>query len=174
MKKQKKKATLPKTRRLVKKTSIKKLKFGFFSFTCCEGCLVVFIESLNKNFDKWMKKMEVTTFRALRPFKKLEKLDYAIVEGSISTESEMQKIKEIRKLSKKVVALGSGAINGYPSNQRNNFKGKELEKVKKQIKTYHQLPKILPIKQVIKIDDEIPGCPVDKEMIIKKFDSYLN
>ena len=54
-----------------------KLKFGFFSFTCCEGCLVMFVESLNKNFDKWMKKMEITTFRALKPFKKLN-LDFVV------------------------------------------------------------------------------------------------
>jgi coenzyme F420-reducing hydrogenase gamma subunit len=162
-----------KVKKTEKKGENEKLKFGFFSFTCCEGCLIVFVEALNKKFDDWMKKMEVTTFRALKPFKELEKLDYAIVEGSISTKSEMRKIKEIRKLSKRVVAIGSGAINGYPSNQRNNLKGKELEKVKPMIKTFHQLPKILPIKEVIKVDDEIPGCPVDREEVIKKFDSYL-
>jgi coenzyme F420-reducing hydrogenase gamma subunit len=120
-----------------------------------------------------MKKMDITTFRALKPFKKLEKLDYAIVEGSISTPSEMKKIKDIRKLSKKVVAIGSGAINGYPSNQRNKLKGSELQKVNKLIKRYHQLPKILPIKEVIKIDDEIPGCPAEEKILIKKFNSYL-
>jgi len=172
MKKQKNVKKPIKKSKTIKKTN-KKLRFGFFSFTCCEGCLVVFIEALNKNFDKWMKKMDITTFRALKPFKKLEKLDYAIVEGSISTKSEMTKIKEIRKMSKKVVAIGSGAINGYPSNQRNNLKGSELQKVNKLIKRFHQLPKIVPIKQVIKVDDEIPGCPVDEKMIITKFNSYL-
>ena len=60
-----------------------------------------------------------------------------------------------------------------PSNQRNNLKGSELQKVNKLIKKFHQLPKIVPIKKVIKVDDEIPGCPVDEKMVITKFNSYL-
>ena len=154
------------------KKKIEKLKFGFFSFTCCEGCMVVFVEALNKKFEEWMKKMQIENFRALKSVKPTGKMDYAIVEGSISTASELKKLKEIRKKSKFLIALGSGASNGYPSNQRNSFTGEKLKEIK--IKTYNQLDKIMPLKEYVKVDEEINGCPVDEKVLIEKIDSYLN
>ena len=151
----------------------KKLKVGFFSFTCCEGCIISFIEVLNKKYDEYTDKMQIEYFRALKKVKKLAPIDIAFVEGAISTPSEVKKLKEIRKNAKKVVALGSGAINGWPSDLRNKFKGKKMEKVAPLIEKLGQNEKILPIKEFIKVDDEIPGCPVEEKVFVKKIEGYF-
>jgi sulfhydrogenase subunit delta len=151
----------------------RKLKFGFFSFTCCEGCIVVFIESLNKKFDEWNNKIDIKVFRALKSNEAFDELDYAIVEGAISTESEARKLKEIREKSKKLIALGSGACNGYPSNQRNKFDDKKLKEIKVLIKKLNQNKTIEPLNKFVKVDDQIQGCPVDEADLIKKIDSYI-
>ncbi len=148
-------------------------KIGFFSFTCCEGCTVVFLEILNTKYFDYMKKMKIENFRAIKTDKGIKKLDIAFIEGAISTESEIKKLREIRKKSKKLIALGSGAINGYPSNQRNKFDTTKKKEIQPLIKKLHQIKEILPIKEFVKVDDEIPGCPVDKNLLTEKIESYL-
>jgi coenzyme F420-reducing hydrogenase gamma subunit len=150
-----------------------KKKVGVFSFTCCEGCVISFLEILNKKYDEYMKKINIVNMRTLRTFKQIKPMDIAFIEGAISTESEIRKLKEIRKKSKKIIALGSGAIDGYPSNQRNKFSAEKKKTIQPLIEKFHQIKTIEPIKKFIKVDDVIKGCPVDEELLIKKIDGYL-
>jgi len=149
------------------------VKMGFFSFTCCEGCTLTFLEVLNKKYDEYMKKMKIVNFRQLRTNAKIKKMDMAFVEGAISTESEIRKLKKIRKQSKKLFALGSGAVSGYPSNQRNKFDKEKKKEIKELLEKVHQIPEILPISNFVKVDDNIDGCPVSEEKLIKKIDECL-
>jgi len=151
-----------------------KPKIGFFSFTCCEGCMISFIEVLNTKFFEYKEKMQIEYFRALKKVKPIKPMDIAFVEGAVSTKSEEKKLRKIRANAKKVIAIGSGAINGWPSNLRNKFKGKKLEAIFPLIKKLDQKEKILPLKNFIKIDDEIPGCPIDEKLFVKKIEEYLN
>lgn len=150
-----------------------KIKAGFFSFTCCEGCIVTFLEVLNKKFDEYMKKMSIENFRALKTNELIKDLDLAFVEGAISTEKDIIKLKEIRKKSRKLIALGSGAVNGYPSNQRNKFDEDKKKKIKHLVKKFHQIKEIFPLNKFVKVDDSIYGCPVSEELLTKKIDGYL-
>jgi len=149
-------------------------KIGIFSFTCCEGCVITFLEALNRKYFKWKNKIKIENMRILKTSKKIKKLDIALVEGAISTESELRKLKEIRKKSRKLIALGSGAINGYPSNLRNKFNKETKKQIQPLIKKLRQLKKILPIKAFVKVDDEILGCPVDENVLIKKIEEWLS
>ncbi len=150
-----------------------RLKTGFFSFTCCEGCIVTFLEVLNTKFSEYEKFLDIRHMRILRSSKKLGNLDIAFVEGAISTESEARKLREIRKKSKLVVALGSGAVNGFPSNQRNSFSEEKRHEIALLIKKLHQLKEISPLKRFVKVDDEIPGCPVSETDLMNKIDGYI-
>lgn len=149
------------------------LKTGFFSFTCCEGCTVVFLEILNKKYDEYMKKLKIENFRQLKTNEEIKSLDIAFVEGAISTQSEAKKLKEIRKKTKKLIALGSGACTGYPSNQRNKFDKKKQKQIQPLIKKFHQNKTIEPLSKFVKVDDEINGCPVPEQDLINKIDGYL-
>jgi len=148
-------------------------RIGVFSFTCCEGCIVTFIELLNKKYDEYTKKMKIENFRQLKTNEKIKNLDIAFVEGAISTQSEVKKLKEIRSKSKKLVALGSGAVNGYPSNQRNKFDAKKKKEIQKLIEKFHQNKTIEPLNKFVKVDDEINGCPVEEKLLMEKIEGYL-
>ncbi len=150
-----------------------RLKTGVFSFTCCEGCVVTFLEVLNSKFFEYEKSLDITHIRMLRSNKKIGSLDIAFIEGAISTESEARKLREIRKKSKFLIALGSGAINGYPSNQRNSFSEEKKQEISLLLKNLHQLKEISPLNKFVRVDDEIPGCPVNESELIKKIDSYI-
>ena len=148
-------------------------KVGVFSFTCCEGCTVVFLEILNRKYEEYMKKIDIVNMRTLRTSEQIKPMDLAFVEGAISTESEIKKLKEIRKKSKKLIALGSGATNGYPSNQRNKFDETKKKLIQPLIKKFHQNKTIEPINKFVKVDDNIEGCPVSEQDLINKIEGYL-
>lgn len=150
-----------------------KKRVGFFSFTCCEGCIISFIELLNTKFDEYLRKMQIENFKALKTEKRIKKLDIAFIEGAISTEDEIERLKEIRKKTKFLIAFGSGACNGFPSNQRNNFDKEKNKKIRELIKKFHQNKTIEPVKTYVKVDGEIPGCPVDEKLLEEKIEGYL-
>ncbi len=152
----------------------KKKRVGVFSFTCCEGCAVSFIETFNSKLDYYLKKMKIVNFRALMPSNEIVKMDLALVEGAISTPSELNKLLEIRKKTKKLVALGSGAANGYPSNQRNKFPADQKRDIQPLLVKFRQFKTIEPLSKYVKVDDVINGCPVDEKEVIKKMEGYLN
>ncbi len=148
-------------------------KIGVFSFTCCEGCVVSFIEILNQKYEEYMKKIDIVNMRTLRTSKNIKLMDIAFVEGAISTESEIKRLKEIRKKTKKLIALGSGAVNGYPSNQRNKFDETKKKLIQPLIEKFHQIKTIEPINKFVKVDDNIEGCPVSEQDLINKIEGYL-
>jgi sulfhydrogenase subunit delta len=150
-----------------------KTRVGVFSFTCCEGCSISFIETFNSKFNDYMKKIKIVNFRALKKEDKIHNMDLAFVEGAISTESEIKKLKEIRRKTKKLVALGSGAANGYPSNQRNKFSDDKKRAIHPLLVRFRQNSTIEPLKTYVKVDDEINGCPVEESAIISKMEEYL-
>ena len=148
-------------------------KIGVFSFTCCEGCVIVFLETLNKKYFEWKKKMKIVNARVLKKSNRINEMDIAFVEGAISTESEVRKLKEIRAKAGVLVALGSGAVCGAPSNQRNKFSAAKKAGIKDKIEKMHQLPKILSVGDVVKVDEKINGCPVDEGVLVRKIEGFL-
>lgn len=151
----------------------KKLKIGWFSFTCCEDSTMVWVELMNENFFKWKDLLDIRHARVLRRINKLKNIDVAFVEGAIATESDARKLKEIRKNSKKLVAVGSCAINGMPAAQRNSFDDKLKEEIAFLIKHFNQTEKVRTLKEIVKVDDEIPGCPMEENFFLNALDKYL-
>lgn len=150
-----------------------KVRVGVYNFTCCEGCTIVLIETLNQKYKEWIKKVDFVDIRALKPANGIHETDIALVEGAISSEHDVEKLKEIRKKTKKLVAFGSAAVMGFPSNQRNAFDKKRQKEIAPIIKKFKLLKKVSPLKDYVKVDDDILGCPVNEDVLINKIDGYL-
>lgn len=149
----------------------KKLKLGFFSFTCCEGCVTVFSTLLPDYYDGWKEKIDITDCKLLRSHPSYKTLDIAFVEGAIATNAEVKQLKEIRNKSKILIALGSGAITGQPSSSRNFFSAALKKKIGPRTKL--QREKIQPISDFVEVDDQVPGCPIIADQFIKVLNKYL-
>jgi coenzyme F420-reducing hydrogenase gamma subunit len=151
----------------------KKLKIGWFSFTCCEDSTIVWIELMNDNFFKWKELLDIRHARVLKRNNTLKGIDVAFVEGAITTERDAKKLMEIRKNSKKLVAVGSCAINGMPAAQRNLFDDRQKKEIAFLIARFDQTEKVRSIKEIVAVDDEIPGCPMEEDVFLKTLDRYL-
>jgi NAD-reducing hydrogenase small subunit len=93
-----------------------------------------------------------------------EQVDMTLVEGSVSSEEDLKKIKHIRQHTRLLIAMGDCAITGNVPSMRNPF---GTEKVLQHIYLRNApskivprlLPRVLPVHQVVAVDAFLPGCP---------------
>jgi coenzyme F420-reducing hydrogenase gamma subunit len=152
----------------------KKLVVGWFSFTCCEDSTILFTELLNDNFDAWRELVEFRHVKALKMKNELRDLDVAFIEGAISSKSQADEVIKIRKNSKHVVAIGACACTGMPSASRNNFTPDHItERIQWYLDQFDYSEKVLKLDEVIKVDDQVNGCPMNVEKFYAALDKYL-
>src|SRR3989344_6350343 len=99
----------------------KKLRVGWFIFTCCEDSTIIFTELFNRHWEEWISKIDFVHAKVLQSKNRWEEMDVAFVEGAIASNEQIEKLKQIRGLAKKIVAIGACACIGMPSSQRNSF-----------------------------------------------------
>jgi coenzyme F420-reducing hydrogenase gamma subunit len=151
----------------------KRLRVGIFSFTGDEGCIIMFLELLNTYFFKWRDMIEFKYARVLQSRNVVKDIDVAFVEGAISTPREEKRIKEIRKNSKRVVAVGSCATEGAPSNHRNFFDAARKKEIEHVIKKFKLNWRVEPLSMFIKVDGIVPGCPMMGGKFVEVLNGYF-
>jgi NAD-reducing hydrogenase small subunit len=103
-------------------------------------------------------------------------VDIALVEGAVSSEEDLHKIKMIRGKTKILVSLGDCSVTANVPGMRNPFGTKAVchraytENVTLNPGTPTQvipalLPYARPIHEVVKVDVFIPGCPPSADTI---------
>jgi coenzyme F420-reducing hydrogenase gamma subunit len=101
--------------------------------------------------------------------------DVALVEGSITTQHEVERIEQIRRDARIVVALGTCATAGGVQALRNYADASRLaETVYPHPEYLHFLGTSRPISEIIKPDLELWGCPVNKAQVIEVIVALLN
>ncbi len=151
----------------------KKLRIGWFTFTCCEDSTIIFTELLNQHYQEWKKLIDFRHAKVLQTKNVLDEMDVAFVEGAISSAAQAEKLKKIRTLSKKLVAIGACACTGLPATQRNNFDGPTQEEIAALLLRAGQAEKVLTIKQVVPVDDFVHGCPMTEQAFLMVLNKYL-
>ncbi|PIR97087.1 MAG: hypothetical protein COT91_03215 [Candidatus Doudnabacteria bacterium CG10_big_fil_rev_8_21_14_0_10_41_10] len=145
-----------------------KIRVGWFTFSCCEDSTIIFTELLNDHWKEWKELFDFRHARVLKKNNVLDELDIAFIEGAVASPEHEKMAKEIRKVSKKVVAIGACAVQGMPSAQRNFFDEKQKEEIEFLISRFKALPKVLKLSDVVKVDVEVPGCPMNPEDFLRK------
>ncbi len=148
-----------------------KPRVAFFDFASCEGCQLQVI-NLEEDLLQVVGAVEVVSFReAMKGHS--DDYDIAFVEGSITRHSDEERLDGIRRCAKVLVALGACAAFGG-INCLKNFHDQEY--VKKLVYgdkalLYETYP-ARPLKAVVPVDFEIPGCPINRNefaMVVKAF-----
>jgi len=150
-----------------------KKRVGIFSLTCDEGCSIMLTEIFNKHLIGWLEKIELVYFLAVKSHADFHDLDVALVEGVVTSEKDREMIEKIRKNTKILIAMGTCAVTSQPSGQRNNFNISQLKEIEEHLEKYKFLPKALALKEAVKVDDEIMGCPIDEKKFVEVFERCL-
>ncbi len=138
---------------------LEKPKVGFFGFTGCEGCQLQ-IANKEETLGDLLGSIEVMNFRLISSDKN-DGYDIAFIEGSITTEDEVARLKKIRKQAKTLVAMGACACLGGVHNLRSRF---PLEETVQAVYGDHPIASgpVRRISDVVPVDIELPGCPISK------------
>lgn len=138
-----------------------KPRVAFFDFTGCQGCQLQVINNEATLLD-FLALVDVVNFREARTNKSND-YEIAFIEGSITRDDEVERLKTIRDKAAIVVALGSCACFGGVNQLKNRFK--DLAWVKKQVYNSHPIDTLetRATHEVVKVDLKIPGCPIKKE-----------
>lgn len=141
----------------------KKPVIAILSLTCCEGCQVAIFD-LGERFLEFLTKVNIGDFQMAEEMPDVDKYDVAIVEGTAITKEQKRRLKIVRKKSKILIALGACACLGGPQEIK-DYKGDKKQILRQIYPNIRGIdnPNIKSVKEMVKVDLEIPGCPINKE-----------
>ncbi|OGG18777.1 hypothetical protein A3D78_02055 [Candidatus Gottesmanbacteria bacterium RIFCSPHIGHO2_02_FULL_39_14] len=151
----------------------KKLKVGWFSFSCSEDSTIIFTELLNDHYLEWKNLIDFRSILVMQKKSEIHNLDVAFIEGAITSSEQEEKLKTIRQNSKKLVAVGSCAVIGMPSSQRNLFDEKLNQEIAEILIRFQYSAKVRKVSELVKVDDTVPGCPMNEKVFLDLVNKYL-
>lgn len=148
-----------------------KPKIGIYELTGCAGDALLILDCEEELLDIFQA-ADIQSFLMAKSDNIDGDLDVALVEGSVTTEREIEELKDIRSRAKIVVAIGLCATAGGlqarftdPKEWKENFK-----KVYNDVKMTHtKAVQSKPIDAYIDVDYYLPGCPIGKEQFLNFF-----
>lgn len=151
----------------------KKPVIAILSLTCCEGCQVSIFD-LGERFLEFLAKVDIGDFRLFEGISDVDKYDIAIVEGTPITKGNIKRLKDVREKSKILVAIGACACLGGVQEIK-DYRGDKHKLIRQIYPNIRGIdnPNIKAVKEVVKVDLEIPGCPINKEEFFRLINELL-
>jgi coenzyme F420-reducing hydrogenase gamma subunit len=154
--------------------SRRKPKLAVWKFASCDGCQLSLLDCEDELLTV-ASQIEIAYFlEASRAIVK-GPYDLSLVEGSITTPHDAERIQHVRQVSKFVVTIGACATAGGIQALRNFKDVKEFVSIvyaqPEYIKT---LAQSTPIAQHIRVDFELRGCPINKQQLLEVLSAFLH
>ena len=143
-----------------------KPKLAFFDFTGCEGCQLEVI-NFETELVELLELVDIVNFREAMT-EKGEDYEIAFIDGAITTESDISRIKEIREQAKILVAMGACACLGGVNCLKNSCSMEEnLKIVYGECAGYYNTIPARPVSAVVPVQYELPGCPMNRHEFLR-------
>jgi len=151
-----------------------KKTIAIFDFTDCEGCEIEFL-NLRETLPEFADLFEILDWRLIQDIKMSDdKTDAIFIEGAPIIKDEIETLKILRGKTDNLIALGACACTGgVPGLIDQKNKKKIIEKIYG--KNYQ--PKSInnqPLSAFVKIDYQLPGCPVNPKELKEVLINILN
>ena len=155
-------------------TKTKKPKLAVWKFASCDGCQLSLLDCEDELL-QIADSIEIANFpEASRSIKK-GPYDLSLVEGSITTPHDAQRIQQIRRQSKFLITIGACATSGGIQALRNFKDVKDYISIVYAHPSYIQtLEHSTPISDHIRVDFELRGCPINKTQLLEVINAFLN
>jgi len=152
-----------------------KPRVGIFGLTGCAGDQLAIINCEDELLDI-IGALDIRSFVMAISGPDDREFDVSFVEGSVSTEEDEALLKEVREKSGLLIALGTCASwGGIPGSASENTPLTELYRaVYKSDDNLYGSRKAVPLKEIVKVDFSISGCPVEKDQITSGIASLLH
>ncbi|MFW6184361.1 MAG: oxidoreductase [Chloroflexota bacterium] len=151
----------------------KKPRLAVFKFASCDGCQLSLLDC-EEELLAVAGAVEIAYFPEARRQMLDGPYDVTLVEGSVTTEEEVQRIKEVRRQSGLLVAIGACATAGGIQALRN------WTDVEHYVNLVYAHPEYIdtlaesrPISDIVPVDFELRGCPISKQQLLELVTSLL-
>jgi coenzyme F420-reducing hydrogenase gamma subunit len=142
-------------------------------FSSCDGCQLALLDMGPALLDL-AEQVDFVHFAEAGPFDADAQVDLALVEGSIATREDLERIQRIRTQSKLLVAIGACATAGGIQALRNIADGAAwIAQIYPQPEHIDSLPHSTPISGHVKVDFELWGCPVNSRQVAGFINHFL-
>jgi coenzyme F420-reducing hydrogenase gamma subunit len=142
-----------------------KATLAVHKFSSCDGCQLAILNAETR-LVALADYFDIVHFLEAGPSNADAKVDIALVEGSITTKHDVERIANIRANSKLVVAIGACATSGGLQALRNLVDGQAwMQSLYPGPMPVEPLPNSTPLHEHIHVDAAIWGCPVNMDEV---------
>jgi sulfhydrogenase subunit delta len=145
-----------------------------WKFSSCDGCQLSLLD-LEDELLALAGEIDIAYFLEATSATVEGPYDLSLVEGSITTPADMERIREVRRTSRHLVTIGACATSGGIQALRNFADvGDFLDVVYASPEYVSTLETSTPIADHVAVDFELQGCPVNKRQLLEVLNAFLN
>lgn len=144
-----------------------KPKIAVHKFASCDGCQLAFLNA-GEDLLALSKLVDILHFAEAGPVNPDMQVDIAFIEGSITTPHDLDRIQRVRNNSKYLVTIGACATAGGLQALRNYVDSAQwVSAIYAQPEYIQSLTTSTPVKDHVKVDLELWGCPINSLQLLK-------
>ena len=147
-------------------------RIAVHKFSSCDGCQLAFL-NLGEDLLVLNELVDIVHFAEAGMLDEMAEVDIAFVEGSISTQTDIERIHKIRAQSQYLITIGACATAGGLQALRNLSDSGWLQAVYAQPDYIDSLQHVSPISKQVHVDFELWGCPIDQQQLVTVIRSLL-
>jgi sulfhydrogenase subunit delta len=151
----------------------RKPRLAVWKFASCDGCQLSLLDCEDELL-AIAGAVEIAYFQEATRGRISGRYDVSLVEGSITTAHDAERIREVRKRSRALITIGACATAGGIQALRNFADVKEFTSVVYAHPAYIEtLATSTPIADHVQVDFELRGCPISKRQLIEVITAFL-
>jgi coenzyme F420-reducing hydrogenase gamma subunit len=155
------------------KIASRKPRLAVHKFSSCDGCQLALLNA-GENLLALAEIVDIVHFAEAGVVDEEAEADISLVEGSISTPQEIERVKAVRARSRWLIPIGACGTAGGPQALRNLADAPAwIAAVYPHPEHISALPTATAIARHVPVDAELPGCPVNTRQVLAALSSLL-
>jgi coenzyme F420-reducing hydrogenase gamma subunit len=151
----------------------RKPTLAVWKFASCDGCQLSLLDCEDELLTV-ADVFDIANFMEASRAVQRGPYDLSLVEGSITTPHDAERIHQVRRASKHLVTIGACATAGGIQALKNFRNVKEFVSIVYPSPEYiHTLNKSTPIADHVFVDFELRGCPINKRQLLEVISAFL-
>lgn len=151
----------------------RKPRLAVWKFASCDGCQLTLLDCEDELLEI-AGAIDIAYFPEATRATVSGRYDLSLVEGSITTPHDAERILEVRRRSRRLVTIGACATAGGIQALRNFADVREYTAVVYAHPEYvRTLATSTPISDHVPVDFELRGCPIDKRQLLEVISAFL-
>ncbi|GGV40830.1 oxidoreductase [Actinomadura cremea] len=144
-----------------------------WKFASCDGCQLTLLDCEDELLEL-AGRIEIVHFLEASGAAGDGPYDVSLVEGSVTTPADRERIRHVRRVSRKLITIGACATAGGVQALRNFADVREFASVVYARPEYvATLATSTPIAAHVPVDFELQGCPIDRRQLLEVLAAHL-